>query len=444
MKSTPSPGRSYTDLPESALHQIWEQRLYKRLTFWSDVERNELADAEVLFPGTLNHDGGPDFSNAKIRLGKLVIAGNIELHKTASDWYKHQHHQDAAYDNTILHVVLNADRNILHRNTLKPLLTCVMEFDEKHIMDSSNSSANSGPEVPASQEAPEVAHKPEKVFDAEALSAHWPAEAEELYKQRLEQKSNVIRQFQEEHNQDYYATIYRLLLHYLGGKVNNLAFEMLTARLPLRIIYKHSNQRIYLEALYLGIAGLLEGPPVDDYMKVLQEQYDFLKLKYGLNTLPAGTIKHMRMRPVASAYRRLAICAGFHNRSSSPESIIATSKNIPELVELFRTPPSDYWCLHYAFGKENDICMGELGDETIQSLLLNVVIPFHFYVDYRGEHKQRALDELLNMARLLPPEKNSIVKNSGIKPRNALESQAILQLDNIRQSSYQLISLNKQ
>lgn len=61
---------------------------------------------EVLFPGKWNLLEGPDFRNARVRIGGRELTGDIELHFHAVDWARHGHHRDPAYDQVVLHVLL--------------------------------------------------------------------------------------------------------------------------------------------------------------------------------------------------------------------------------------------------------------------------------------------------------------------------------------------------
>ena len=60
---------------------------------------------DIIDPGLINTGSGPDFFNAKIRIGERMWAGNVEIHVRASDWRRHGHSTDRAYDSVILHVV---------------------------------------------------------------------------------------------------------------------------------------------------------------------------------------------------------------------------------------------------------------------------------------------------------------------------------------------------
>lgn len=87
-------------------------------------------DVLVIDPGKLNTDSGPDFFNSKVRIGDTEWAGNVEIHVKASDWYRHRHQDDPAYDNVILHVVGVSDRKIVRHDGRKiPQVTVALPED---------------------------------------------------------------------------------------------------------------------------------------------------------------------------------------------------------------------------------------------------------------------------------------------------------------------------
>ena len=64
---------------------------------------------EVLYPGQPAGAGGPDFRGAVLRLGGRLVAGDVEVHLWASQWWAHGHHADPGYNGVVLHATLWAD-----------------------------------------------------------------------------------------------------------------------------------------------------------------------------------------------------------------------------------------------------------------------------------------------------------------------------------------------
>ncbi|TAF83781.1 MAG: DUF2851 family protein, partial [Sphingobacteriales bacterium] len=106
-------------LAEEFLHYVWQQRLFTQ----SGLSDCTTQNIKIVQPGILNPHAGPDFSNAKIQIGDTLWAGNVEIHIKASDWQRHNHQLDDAYDSVILHVVWQNDAAVYRSNgTLIPAL----------------------------------------------------------------------------------------------------------------------------------------------------------------------------------------------------------------------------------------------------------------------------------------------------------------------------------
>ena len=93
---------------EALLHTIWKYKLLGQTQFKGSKQET----IEVISIGEHNQDSGPDFFNSKIKVNDIVLAGNVEIHIKTSDWLKHNHKQDKAYDNLVLHVVYEHDKEL--------------------------------------------------------------------------------------------------------------------------------------------------------------------------------------------------------------------------------------------------------------------------------------------------------------------------------------------
>ena len=82
---------------------------------------------EILGVGMHNRDAGPDFSHAHVRIGQQEWVGNIEMHVRASDWHRHHHDKDAAYNSVILHIVCENDEQAYNARGEK-ITQCVLRF----------------------------------------------------------------------------------------------------------------------------------------------------------------------------------------------------------------------------------------------------------------------------------------------------------------------------
>ena len=71
-------------MSEEFLHYIWKFRLFDQLVLQTTAGE----PVEIVKVGEHNFDSGPDFFNAKIKVGKTLWAGNVEVHINSSDWKK--------------------------------------------------------------------------------------------------------------------------------------------------------------------------------------------------------------------------------------------------------------------------------------------------------------------------------------------------------------------
>jgi hypothetical protein len=403
-------------VPEEFLHFIWENRLFNA----HNLETVSGESVEIIQTGRKNTNSGPDFFNAKIKIDDTIWAGNIEIHKKASDWEKHNHDKDKAYENVVLHVVEEADMQISRTNGTQ-IPTLQLSWPE-HFTLNYQKLLEAKTWIPCEEQFHHI--------DPVALRLGF----NRLMIERLEHKTIEIEKQLAQNNNNWNETFYQLLARMFGFKVNAMPFEMLAKSIPLQILSKHKNSLFQLEALLFGTSGLLNEELLgDDYFIKLREEYSFLYKKYNLKTVEPHLWKFMRLRPGNFPTIRISQLAALIHRSQGLFSKIIETVRIEELKKLFNVRASDYWNDHYRFNNpSSQKRMKELGENSINILVINVIVPFLFvYGEKQNQHnlKNRALDFLEK----LPSENNSIIKKwgkLGVKPRSAFESQALIWLKN--------------
>ena len=97
---------------EYFLHYIWQYQYFDKC----DLMTTSGEPVSIFVPGIRNNHSGPDFFNAKIRIGKMDWVGNVEIHIDSSGWTAHHHDVDSAYENVILHVVWKEDKKIARKD----------------------------------------------------------------------------------------------------------------------------------------------------------------------------------------------------------------------------------------------------------------------------------------------------------------------------------------
>ena len=397
---------------ERLLHYVWKYRLYAE----ASLVTTDGLSLSVLDPGLQNENAGPDFFNAKIKIGGTLWAGNVEIHDKASDWFVHHHDSDKAYDTTILHVVGESDA-VVHRmngEIIPQLILTVPDAVRQNIdwllaRDASSSCLS-------------------RVREIEQV--HLSSWMDALLSERLERKTNDIDRLLDQYTSDWNEVFYILLTRSFGFGINSDAFEWLAKSLPLKYIRKQRSSSSQIEALIFGQAGMLSDEGSCHYYRLLQREYQFFRHKYGLKPLDVSLFKNLRTRPSNFPHLKLAQLAAIWYRYDTLFSMILSATSTGMIKDYFRIQPSDYWKTHYHFKYPSPEKVKLIGDNALNILLINTVVPLLFA--YGKHHK---LPEYCHRATVLlesiPPERNHIVSSfvrSGISVYNAGDTQALIQL----------------
>lgn len=375
----------------------------------------------VIDPGILNRDSGPDFFNAKVRIGDRIWAGNIEMHIRASDWHRHGHDYDPAYNNVILHVVSVSDTIILREDgTAIPQMavTLPQKFYETFAYLTST--------VPAIRCG-------ERIRDIGSLRrTDW---LETLSLERLQHKATRIEEILRERNGDWNATCFMTLARGLGFGLNSLPFEMLANSIDLNHLRRHTDNILQMEAILFGQAGMLD-PMLnrdDRRYQLMVREYQFLSRKYGMRPIPKSCWKFSRTRPQNLPYRRIALLAkGMAETPDLLNRIVNSNGDEDVLRGLFQWKVDSYWSRRLTFGGDNQTAANPpmLSDASINILMINVVAPLLYA--YALLHSDQEMKEsAINLLQSLPPERNTLIRDwqtLGISPKDAAGSQALIHL----------------
>ncbi len=372
---------------------------------------------EIIQVGRHNIHAGPDFFDARIRIGKTLWAGNVEIHLKASDWNRHGHQSDPLYRNTILHVVAENDMKVINIAgstipTLEIGWPLWIEYNYKALMQQHDW-------VNCASQLNKI--DPFRIrFFLNGLAI-----------ERLQQKIGAIEGLLDSSNNDWSETFYRLLARSFGFRQNGDPFERLARSLPQAVLLKHKDQLFQLEALLFGQAGLLhEQLLMDEYPLSLRKEYEFLSVKYGLRPMAGHLWKFMRMHPLNFPTIRLAQFAGILHGAPALFSTVIQQETVADYRSLFRTEISTFWDTHYTFLRSSKNQKKGMGEEAFQLILVNVLAPFLFLYGDRN-NKSELKERALKILEELPSENNTILRHwasAGIISVNALESQALIHL----------------
>lgn len=403
-------------MTEKFLHYLWKMKLLQ-------MNSLHVASGEkimLLKTGEHNHNAGPDFLNARIKIGETEWAGTVEIHVKASEWNTHHHQHDSAYNNVVLHVVHENDAEVFHQDGTPVMCAEVRDQFDAALFLSYQSLMNSATWIACEKNISRV---------NELTIQQW---LHRMMIERMEEKTQPIMTSLEEHHNNWEEVFYQFIAGAFGAKVNAEPFKMLARNLPVKILAKHKNSLFQLEALLFGVAGFLDEKFIDDYPQQLKKEFSFLQKKYELHSMKKHVWKFLRLRPASFPNIRIAQFAQLVFSSTHLLSKILETQDVKKLFALFDYEPSEYWLTHYRFDKLSSPKQKPFGENAITLLLINTVAPFLFvYGKLRDEETYTI--QSLHLLEQLAAEKNQIItrwKRSGVTAKNAFESQALLQLKN--------------
>lgn len=398
---------------EYLLHYIWKYRLFDQL----NLETTDGHKVEVLDPGINNENAGPDFFNAKVKINDRVWAGNVEIHLSSDDWYKHNHHIDKSYNSTILHVVENIKGDVFNeQHQLVPQVKMVVP---QSVKDNAEALLKCRSNIPCKDQLADM--KPHIVRPWLGV----------LGVERLERKTNDIYKHLDRFNNSWEEVFFVLLTRNYGFGLNSDEFERLALSIGFKIIQKHSNNLFQLEALMFGQAGMLEDEYFEDeYYYNLRKEYLFLAHKYQLKSINGFVFKRLRVRPNAFPQIRIAQLACLFSQSPRIFSKIIEVDDYRRLRLHLQSETSEYWETHYSFGNVSIKKKKYLGESSLDLMLINTIAPVLFAYGKRTD-QEKYCDRALAILESVKPEKNSIVRefeDAGFVVKSAFDSQAIIQL----------------
>lgn len=404
-------------MTEDFLQYIWKLRLFNT----TDLKTVDGQSLMVYSCGQHNFNAGPDFLNARIKIGEETWSGHVEVHIKSSDWNRHGHSDNEQYRNVILHVVYEHDADIyLHQPGDLPVFVLKDCFPLGQ-WELYTRWLDAKTWIPCERQLSQVSQ----------LS--WIAWKDRLTIERLEQKAKRVLQILNETGADWQETCYRVVARNFGFKINAEGMEMLAESLPQKLLTKHRSDPFQVEALLFGQAGFLEQNFEDEYPNGLKEEYAFLRQKYQLTPIHSSIWKMARLRPSNFPAIRIAQFADLICKSEHLFSTLLELERPEDLKELFFVEAHPYWQMHYRF----DVTGAErislkLGSQSVENILVNSAVPVLFtYGQFHDEEKY--VDRALKILDFCSAEDNHVITNwskVGVRCSNAAESQSLLWLYN--------------
>jgi hypothetical protein len=405
-------------MSEAFLHYIWQFQYFDK----HELQTTSGDPIQIFNPGNRNSHSGPDFQNARMKIGGMEWIGSAEIHVQGSGWTEHKHDLDAAYENVILHVVWKNDKPIQRKDgSLLPTLELMNRVSDKFFLNYQRL-VNSPETIPCAPFLTQVQDIIKHDMIDKALMT------------RLESKSSRIVEVLNRNHRDWQETCYQVLARSFGFKVNADPLQQLAQLLPYKVLRKHGDKLLHIEALLFGQAGFLEEENDDEYYSLLKREYNLLRQKYNLSDrrLNKAQWKFLRLRPANFPTIRLAEFASLLHSRPGLFSTILEAETYEGLVSIFSTQQSEYWTHHYTFLKNAREPVNFLGGSSITTIIVNAVVPL--LVAYgKSRDDQRYVDRAVAILQQSPAESNTIIsqwKTLGLKSKTAFDSQALIELQN--------------
>lgn len=390
-----------SEYQERFLHFIWKYKLF-------NPEGLKTADNQpivVEHPGIHNHNSGPDFTNARIRIGATLWFGPVEIHLKSSDYLKHRHETDPAYDAIILHVVGIHDTPVaaleLRQIPTLEIERSIFQFVQKDwekllVQDKKIPCGNSLGQLDN--------HQKILLLQEKGIS-------------RLIRKSAWVNTALESSGFDWEETFHRIQARAFGMQVNDNTFEWLARETPLKLISRLLHNPELVKHLVRGQAGFLSEHQINDAYAL--KEYTYLKETHQLHPLPLHAWKHSRMRPAGFPENRVLQWIEF---------IIRYPRFLSKLAE---TEPDALFEEIMEHAEElRRLSVNFPSTDLIRNLAINAWSVMLFQIG-NIRNKEILKEYALRWLELFKAEDNTIIRQYrqlGLAAANALESQGLLEL----------------
>ena len=407
---------------EQLLHYVWKHKLFPLV----ELKTTDGKPVEVIDPGLHNHNSGPDFFNAKVKISQTLWVGNVEIHDKSSDWFLHGHDKDQAYDNVVLHVTGKPDIEVM--NTAGQYIPQMVLEVPSTIRENYEELLRTDQYPPCYQIIP----------DLTTLNIHaWMAA---LQTERLEQKTEAIIRRVKRMNGSWENAYFLTLARNYGFGINGDTFEEWATHIPFSAIAHHRDKLFQIEAVFMGQAGLLDINAIPEryqqealnegYYAKLRNEYLYLAHKFSLCPMDYKRWKFLRLRPQNFPHIRLSQLANLYYERKTGLSQLVECKDLFSLQSLLSTKVTPYWETHYTFGSISDLNEKNLSPFSMNLLMINTCIPILFAYG-RHSAKEALCNRAFDFLEQLKAENNYIIrlwKECGLTVKNAGDSQALIQL----------------
>lgn len=453
--------RRTQNIHERFIRHIWSRQYLQR----SNLKTTEGKPIRVIDVGELNFDGGPDFGNAKVKIGPTTYCGDVEIHRNAAEWLQHLHQDDPRYNKVILHVVLegNTEGSPTIAQSGRKIPTLVLEpflsesirsIWQKTILDER---ARAGETIKCYRVNNDVSEdllrkwlrklsverlelklrrfdeRLKELAHHQSMAAHEPLYAYgavpvQGYPEEIPPPHHDLTQQELSNKSLWEQILYEGLMECLGYNKNQEPFVRLAKSATLKTIAECGlmNDNVKLEALLFGAAGLLpkirsvEEKESRDYVKILAKEWNEIKKSFRSPLLHTADWQFFPTRPANFPTLRLSAAPAIVQKFFAEDlfrTIIQLIKSPQEekkkretLQALLHVEPNEFWSNHYNFDERLPKRVQALGSERINDMIINAIAPIAFL--YARTFKDKNVREgTLRLYEFFPPlTENSLTR----------------------------------
>ncbi|MGB3588535.1 MAG: DUF2851 family protein [Tunicatimonas sp.] len=376
-------------MKEVVLYYLWQQQAFNR----ESLQTINGQAVVVQSAGILNANAGPDFSVARLYIDNLEWHGSVEIHVKASDWKRHQHHRDSAYERVILHVVWEHDQDVYRSDgTMVPTLELKSRVNSSILFRIQSLLESKQPSIPC-------AHLVSQVPDVVKI-----AQIERMAIQRMKRKADEILELLKHNKGNWQETAYQCLLRSFGFKTNQAGMEQLAQALPLRWVRKWCDDSDQLTNIFLHQAALSQ--------YLVNEKPLLIPPELENRRLNPSVWRYSRIRPTNFPHVRIKQLA------------ILLKQWQADLSWLLQIQPIEHYIKQLCAEATN------LGAHSINTIIINTIVPL--LTAYGVYHRDNSYQQHACLClKEIKAENNKVIRkyNDLTFPNSsALDTQGILEL----------------
>lgn len=460
------------DLNEHFISRIWENQDY-----FNNLKTTDERKIEIINYGKKNVGfAGADYNNARLKIGDVTFSGDVEIHRTFRDWNLHKHNINGKYNRVILNIVMWGEtdnvlpktkytrevptlilsdflsmsihkiwKDIINNPSSEFRLPCqktnqdlLNEFKEKWIKDMGITRLN--------YRANRLKIRLEELSNPADLSFSYPKSKQMVLKTSVNYKKLM-----------WEKVLFEYICEALGFSKNKKQFLKLAKNIDFDILKKYKLDLNQLDAVLFAVAGFLstrledkrleglnkKSKIIDDvYVEQLIKSWELIKPFFNVEIMNYNEWNFFRMRPANFPMVGIGFASGllysliYDELLKKIVLLIENSNNITkDIIFMFKNIKcSEYWHKHYCLGIESSYKSYLIGQDKIQSIIINVICPFILLYS-RVYAKAELYDRIIkyyNSEKL--KEKNEVVRamqnQLNYKPKSASEFQGLIHLHN--------------